>query len=717
MERVGAADYLDLIQVSDPKLSPDGERVAFVRTVPADDESYEATVCVAPLGDDGGGTGGDDAGDDDAEAGGVRPLTDDDGRDAAPRWSPDGSRIAYTSTYGDGEERAQLWVRPVDGGEATRVTDVAGDVSSPAWSPDGTRIAFAQRSTPGERERGLDLDLAGATESDEPYEREPPDPRVIDRLVYRADARYFDGTRSHVYVVDVETGSVERLTDGDIDFRGPDWVDDTTLYYLVEYRDATEVDGERPPDDGIRYDVVAHDLETGTAETLVETTDWDPAIAATADGRVAYTYKPEERATLRQRDLCVHDPGADETLAVTADVDRTVDGAPRWSPDGREVYFLTPDEGHVVLRRAAVDADGVGEPEEVVAEGHLADFSVGDDAVAFVRSAWDHRGDVFATTRDGGPVSRLTEVNAGYLDGRAVGEPEEVRFSADEGPEIQGWVLTPPDFDPDRTYPLAVEIHGGPHAMWTTSGTMWHEFQTLAARGYVVFWCNPRGSTGYGEAFMAANERDWGDVTMADVVAGVDLVAERPYVDEENLFVTGGSFGGYMTGWIVGHTDRFRAAVAQRGVYELSSFYGSTDAFKLVEWDFGTAPWEEPSFLWERSPAAYADDVTTPTLVIHADADYRVPVNNGELFYLFLRRNGVETRLVRYPRDGHELSRSGEPGHVVDRIERIVRWFDGYSDHHDVPPAVEREDDGLTAGAEHGHADGDGDADRGEDGA
>ena len=698
MDRVEAADYRDLVQVSDPRLSPDGDRVAFVRTVPAGDRTYESTVYVASLGGDGSGAGG-------IAADGARRFTAADGRDEAPRWSPDGSRLAFTSTRGVGEERAQLWVLPADGGEAAQVTDVAGAVSSPAWSPDGSKVAFAQRSTPGEREHGLDLALAGHVGSDQSYEREPPDPRVIDRLVYRAEACYFDGTRSHVYVVDVETGSVERLTDGDLDFVEPGWGDASTIYYVVEYRDSPEAGDAERPDDSIRYDVVARDVETGEVETLVETTDWKPEVAATEDGRVAYTYKPAARTTLRQREVRVHDQQTGEAATVTDSLDRTVEGCPRWGPDGREVYFRTPDEGHVRLRRIEVDGDGeVGEPAVVVDDGHLTGFSVGDDVVAFVRSAWDHRGDVFAATRGGADVSRLTEVNAGYLDGRTLSEPEEVRFASDDGTEIQGWVLTPPDADPDRTYPLAVEIHGGPHAMWTTSGTMWHEFQTLAARGYVVFWCNPRGSTGYGEAFVAANERDWGDVTMADVMAGVDLVAERPYVDEDNLFVTGGSFGGYMTGWVVGHTDRFRAAVAQRGVYELSSFYGSTDAFKLVEWDFDAVPWEDPAFLWERSPAAYADEVTTPTLVIHADADYRVPVNNGELFYLFLARNGVETRLVRYPRDGHELSRSGEPGHVVDRLERIVRWFDGYSDHHDVPPALERGDEGLTAGDERGEA-------------
>jgi dipeptidyl aminopeptidase/acylaminoacyl peptidase len=214
-----------------------------------------------------------------------------------------------------------------------------------------------------------------------------------------------------------------------------------------------------------------------------------------------------------------------------------------------------------------------------------------------------------------------------------------------------------------------------------------------------VFWCNPRGSTGYGEEFTTAVERDWGDVTTQDVLAGARHVADREYVDEANAFVTGGSFGGFVTGWLVGHTDFFAGAVAQRGVYDLTGFYGSSDAYKLVEGDFRAVPWDDADFLWAQSPAAYAEYVDTPTLLVHAEDDYRTPANTAELFYRSLQKQDVETRLVRYPREGHELSRSGEPGHVVDRIERIVRWFDGYSDHSDAERALDRpRGGGLTAG-------------------
>ncbi len=697
MDGITASDFHDLTFPSDPQLSPDGERVAFVRKVPDDDESYEATIYVVSV---------DDGCD-------PRAFTVSEGVDSAPRWSPSGDRLAFVSTRGDGDDRPQLWVMPTDGGEAQRLTNVPGGVSTPVWSPDGSRLAFVQATTAAEREAGIDLDVAESGE--EEYERETPDPRVVDRLVYREHAHYIDGARSHVYVVDADAtvdvgdadeggsdadGPVSRLTDGDFDFYAPDWGDAETLYYVVKRTD--------DPDDSAVIDIVAHDLAADESETLVQTTGWMGTVTATEDGRVVYPRTPEDRMSLRQTNLELYDRETDETTVLTEEVDRTV-ASGQWDPDESSLYFVAPNEGAYVIQRATVDAESGDVQLDAVADGgDVAGISVGEGAVAIAESDWDHPGDVFVVR--GGEKTRLTELNADFLASREVGEPEELRFDSD-GHEVQGWLLTPPGFDPSETYPLAVEIHGGPHAMWSTSGTMWHEFQTLAAAGYVVFWSNPRGSTGYGEDFAMAIERDWGDVTMRDVMAGVDHVCEREYVDESNAFVTGGSFGGFMTGWIVGHTDFFRGAVAQRGVFDLSSFYGSTDAFKLIEGDFGTTPWEDPEFLWEQSPVAYAGDATTPTLVIHSDNDFRVPVNNGEMFYLFLKKSGVDTRLVRYPREGHELSRSGEPGHIVDRIERIVRWFDGYSDYADVPRALDRGDDGLSAGETKGSDDTDGSGD------
>jgi dipeptidyl aminopeptidase/acylaminoacyl peptidase len=672
MEHVAAADYHDIVQVSDPQFAPDGENVAFVRKVPEDDESYEATVYTVPT------SGGE-----------PHQFTIAEGVDSSPRYSPSGDRLAFVSTRGADDDRPQLWLVPTNGGEARQVTDVAGGVQSIAWSPDGNRIAFVQRSRPEERAEDIDLDIANADDDEaHEYEREAPDPRVIDRLIFRTGTNSFDGTNAHLYVVDLADDSIERFTEGERDFTVPEWGTASELYYAV----CREPD----PDDTSRYDIERLDLESDEIETVVESNGWGAALAATEDGRVAYSFTPEEQTSLRQTELRIYDRNTEETHEPTAELDRTLafETGIEWDAANESVYFATPDEGAVALRRVRWDDTDV---ETVVHEGDLTGFSTGEHGTAVVQSEWDHRGDVFAVDDSGS--DRLTDVNADYLNERAVQEPEELRFEGGDGDRIQAWVLTPPDFDPDASYPLAVEVHGGPHAMWTTSGTMWHEFQTLAARGYVVFWCNPRGSTGYGEDFAASIERDWGPVTMADITAGVDRVCERDYVDADDVHLTGGSFGGFMTGWMVGQTDRFTSAVAQRGVFDQLGFYGSTDwAFKLVEGDYNTTPNEEPLFLWEHSPAGHADQVDTPTLVLHADRDFRVPVNNAELFHRLLHKHGVETRLVRYPRDGHELSRSGEPAHVVDRLERIVRWFDGYSEYHDAPIALDRGDEGLTAG-------------------
>ncbi|MFC7190572.1 S9 family peptidase [Halocatena marina] len=668
MQTVKAKEYHEIVQVSDPQLSPDGETVAFVRKEPVEDE-YETTVYVVSVDGDR-----------------MRQFTAKEGIDANPRWSPNGDHLAFTSIRGD-SDTSQLWVLPVDGGEARQLTDVVGGVETFVWSPDGNRIAFTQNSIDDEREVGLDRD----TSVNKEYNREPPDPKVIDRMVYRAQEQYFDGTRSHVYTVELENELVMRHTAGNYDFVAPEFGDATTLYYAV-CRDT-------PTDDSTRYDIDSVDLESGEVETITQTTSWAPSIAATEDGYLAYPRTPEPRASMQQTDVEVCDPTGEQTV-ITADLDRTVEPQSiQWAGD--DLYFLTPDTGNVVLRRAVLEA--TNDPERdletdssiVVKDGELTGVSVEGDTIAFIKSEWDHPGDVFALVD--GDVRRLTTVNADYLDSHHIGQPEAIWFEND-GREIQGWLLTPPEADIDRSeqYPLVVEIHGGPHGMWSTSGTMWHEFQTLAARGYAVFWCNPRGSVGYGDSFATAIERDWGQVTMNDVLAGTDRVAEREYIDTDNQFVTGGSFGGYMTAWIVAHTDRFSGAVAQRGVYDLASFYGSTDAFKLIEGDFDALPWEDSEFLWKHSPAAHATHVETPTLIIHSDNDFRVPVNNAELLHLFYRKLGVETRLVRYPREGHELSRSGEPNHIVDRLERIVRWFDGYSDYHDVPKALERGSDGLS---------------------
>lgn len=656
MARITAEDYRNIASPVHPRVSPDGERVAYVQSVPADGDSYDTSVWVAAA------DGSDQK----------RIATDA----TEPRWGPNGDRIAFVRP--DEFGIPQLHVVDADGREPERVTNVAGGVTgfvityvpppSFAWSPDGSKIAFVQPTTAEQRAQTQDLERGDEWEPDP-----SPDPRVIKRIRYRSQTVYKDGKRTHVYVLDLETGEIERVTEGEFDHSDPDWGDDDSVYYLSQR-------GE-DPDQSVEFQILRYDRSTGNEHQVTETTGRipePPTISVASDGRVAYTSMPTENMALRQREIQVYDPSTDETVTPTEPMDRTL-GRQKvldWDEDEDVLYFLTPDRGKVVVRKVRADA---GEPPEVVVEdGHISDASVAGGTVAFTQTHWDHPGDLFAADVGDGDLRRLTNLNEALLDDRDVSEPEELAFESD-GEEIQGWLLTPPDFDPDESYPLIVQIHGGPHDMWSNAGSMWHEFQMQAAHGYAVFWCNPRGSTGYGEAFVSAIHDDWGETTMTDIEAGVDHVAEREYVDADDAFVTGGSFGGYMVGWIVGHTDRFNGAIAQRGVYDFSSFYGSTDVFRLVDDTYDTVPWEDPDRLWEASPVAYVDDVSTPTLVIHSEDDFCVPVNNAEMYFAFLKRTGTTTEFVRYPDEGHELSRSGAPDHVVDRLERIVDWCDRFS--------------------------------------
>ena len=307
------------------------------------------------------------------------------------------------------------------------------------------------------------------------------------------------------------------------------------------------------------------------------------------------------------------------------------------------------------------------------------DLSPAGRQVAFVASTDRAPWDLYIANADGSGLRRLTGVNDDWLADRQLGDVEDLWFESADGTPIQGWVVKPPDFDPEKKYPLVLSIHGGPHVMWSRhEPTMWHEWQVLAAHGYVVLACNPRGSDGYGRDFRAALLGRWGEADLPDLLAGVEAVVAQGYVDPERLVITGGSYGGFMTAWVIGHDARFKAAVAQRGVYDLASFYGTSDIPRLVEWEFASRPWEDPQLLWQYSPLAYVENMHTPLLLIHSDNDFRAPIPAAEGLFVALRRLRRTVEMVRYPRDGHELSRSGEPEHRVDRLERIVDWFERF---------------------------------------
>ena len=661
MQPIRTTDYRELSKVHSPSIARDGT-IAFVETTPSGDQSYESSIYTIQA--------------DESE----RQEFITVGNAGQPAWSPSGDRLAFVSARES--DRGQVWIAPADGGEATQVTTVFGGVTAIQWSPDGERIAFLQEVEPPEMERDLDLDA----ENDYEYESTSPDPRVLSRLVYRlepgarptrGDDAYFNEARTQVYVVELKTGEVKRATAVDYDHYAPSWGDSDTLYFLGKYDD----------DDGVDYEVLAWDRESGETESLTDVSihpNTVPTLSAASDGRVAFSSDPAEPELMPQTEIEVYDPETGESAFPTEPLDRkpTHSQPFHWDGDEETLFFMVDDEGGKSL--VAVPADASESPYRVVSETDINGTAVGGGKVAFTQSEWDHPGDVFVQCIDEDEPTRLTNVNSDYLADRQVLEPEELWHDNGEGDQIQSWILTPPDFDPEETYPVIVEVHGGPSpVMWTTSGTMWHEFQLLAQEGYIVFWQNPRGSTGYGKEFMRAVRRDWGGPFYRDVMAGVDLLTERDYVDEENLFITGGSYGGYMTAWTITQTDRFRAAVAQRGVYDFRTMYGTTSFPQLMDWYYGVKPWEDPQLYLDHSPAAQAHHADTPLMIMQSDLDFNCPNADAEMMYRYLLKNDVTARLVTYPREGHALSRSGEPKHVVDRLDRILSWFNGFSDYHD----------------------------------
>ncbi len=674
-ELITIADLYDIEWLEDPRISPDGAWIAYVRVTPDRTRNTDrrAIWLATPEGE-------------------CKQFTAGTHQDHTPRWSPDGKTLAFVSTRSD--DKPQIYLIPVDGGEARPLTSMPSGATEPAWSPNGSQIAFLSRVHEAERAK------EDAGEEEEPpadpweakrrkeqrkhEEEERVDPRVITRLPYRSGTSFLDGRHSHIYVISVQTeedeGKPRRLTDGDIDFGPPAWTTDGQAILSHTARDP-EADSLFLHQDLVRIDVASGAMERLSHDDRF--TDFAPRPSL--DGRwIAYTRMPEERPLGWGPRLAVMPAAGTSADArdLSLVLDRPIEDF-RWSPDSQVIYFNVEDQGNTHLYRVALNSS---EPERILDGTRSIDmFDVpawsasGDHPpIAFVASTPTAPSDLYLRT-PAGAEQPLTQINADYLAEKATQTPEEVRFTAPDGQAIQGWIVKPPNFDPSHKYPMIVDIHGGPHVMWGPNfRTLWHEWQVFAARGYVVFFCNPRGSEGYGHAFQDAIHDNWGYAEGPDILAGIDHVVSQGYVDPDRMCVTGGSYGGYMTTWLVGHDDRFAAAATQRGVYNLTSFYGTSDAFELIEVEFDGDPWSITDKLHHHSPLAYAPNIHTPLLILHSEQDYRVPISDAEQLFAVLRRLGREVQFVRYPREGHELSRSGEPKHRVDRLQRIVGWFDRY---------------------------------------
>jgi dipeptidyl aminopeptidase/acylaminoacyl peptidase len=362
---------------------------------------------------------------------------------------------------------------------------------------------------------------------------------------------------------------------------------------------------------------------------------------------------------------------------LNVELDRSVGGY-HWTSDSSGLIFFAGTEGIAPIYHTAVENGEV----TTLARGEFKSLwlDVGKDGeVAFVASKPDAPPELYWLPAGEDQYRQMTEFNQAFLDEVYVQPMHELWFTTPSGNRIQGWYMLPVGYEEGKQYPMALHIHGGPHVMWGPSQeSMFHEWQTHAGEGYVVFYCNPRGAAGYGESFQKALHGGWGEVAYEDIMAGVDALLEKGFVDESKMAVTGGSYGGYMTAWIVSHNNRFQCAVSQRGVYNLISFTGTSDVPSLIFGEFDVYPWEDHDLLWRHSPVAYAHQIKTPLLIIHSENDFRVPIEQAEQLFSFVRYSGGTVEMWRYPREGHELSRSGEPEHRMSRLRKMTDWFNRY---------------------------------------
>ncbi|MCA9968828.1 MAG: S9 family peptidase [Anaerolineales bacterium] len=673
--RITAEDLYEFQLPSDPQISPDGRLVMFcVQWVERKTEKKFTNLWLAP-------------------ADGSRPprrFTHGKQRDTHPRWSPDGRQIAFLSNRAD-EKQAQIYLIPIDGGEAQPLTELSGSLSTFEWSPDGRRLVCQFRKKD---------EAAVEREKDEQKKKLGIVDRRITSLDYRFDgAGYLPEEQWHVWTVDAATGEATQLTDGQYEELSPRWSPDGRHILFASNR------SERPDMEHDATDLYLLPADGGEMQRIETPYGRKFAFAFAPDGQhIAYLGRKQVGKWYQNGNVYVTRTDGGGARNLTGDVDvhfGSMTGGdifgsppmlpPAWLPDGRGLLAMSTVRGNQPLQRIAVGADVMTAPVAVTAV--LADdadpaanptvvgtFSLSADGqkLAFWGASQADPGQIWLHDFDSGATTQLTHFNADLLASLELGAIEEVWFDGPDGNRLHGWVMTPPGFDPAQRYPAILEIHGGPQTQYGRN--FFHELHYLAAHDYVVFWSNPRGSIGYGEAHTGAIYGCWGTVDYADVMAWTDEVAKRPYVDETRLGVTGGSYGGYMTTLIIGKTDRFKAAVAQRVVSNVISFYGSSDLTWGTEYLMGieTPPWEAFDAYWTISPMKYIGNAKTPTLIIHSEQDMRCHKEQGEQVFVALRRQGVDTELVLFPEESHGLSRGGRTDRRIARLNHILRWFETY---------------------------------------
>jgi dipeptidyl aminopeptidase/acylaminoacyl peptidase len=654
--------------VADPRISPDGAEILYTQiTVTSKHDNYQTAVWLV------------------AAAGGPARQITVGPRDSAPRWSADGKRMAFLRAgEKDGKsEPAQIYIMEMGGGEAHALTDMPKGAGAPVWSPSGQAIAFISTT------ETKDFDK-------KKVEEEKSDVKVITRAVYRSNGTgYIDTDRvGHLWTVDVpatitETAKAKQITSDKFEESTPVWSKDETHLYFSSNR-VPEAYYEPPA-----TDIFAVDAKGGELQRIVHVEGAAAGLSLSPDGkRMAFVSAAKGKVvrSYDQTDLFVVDLTAGAVPKnLTIDYDFDIGGgiggdqsAPRgggpslpyWSKDGKYLYVTAAEKGRANLKRIETH---LGKVEDVTTGDHdiVAYNATSDNGrVAVMISDMTHIGDVYLIDHDQAP-KQLTKVNDTLFSQLDLPDTEEIMYKSFDGKMVQGYIVKPPHFDASKKYPLILNIHGGPHS--TYGYTFFHEMHWMAAKGYVVFYPNPRGSTSFGQDFGNIIQYHYPGDDFKDLMAGVDAVIAKGYVDPDRLGVTGGSGGGLLTDWVITQTNRFKAAVAQRDIADWRDFWYTADFAQFTPTWFKGAPWREEADFKARSPITYIENVQTPLMLVLGEADLRTPpAAGGEQMFRALKYLKKPVVMVRFPGESHELSRSGVPKHRIERLEHIVGYFDKY---------------------------------------
>ena len=642
-------DHISMKRLSAPVLSPDGKWIAFsVTSYDKAANKGSSDIYLVPT------AGGDPV-----------QLTSHEAGDHSPAWSPDGKTIAFISSRSGS---SQIWLISTGGGEAWQLTDIATGADGPEWSPDGKKILFTSMVWPG-----CD-DECNAKRLKE-MESSKVKAKIIDNLLYRHwNTWRDDGRKSHLFLVDVKSGEhLNLIPDAEYDVPPFPFGGSGDYTFSPDGKEICFTAKVAPnPATHTNLDLFLIPAEGGEPKNITEEyegEDFGPVFSP--DGRfIAFGVRERPTFEADQAELYLYDRESGRRIKVTEDFDRNV-GEYVWSPDMKSIYITAGDEGHNPIRRISLTAGG----EIVVKGGWMSGINLSLDGktLVFSRQSLSAPAEIFSANSDGSDVTQLTFFNKPPLDNIEMGEVKEEWFEGADGDRVQIFVILPPGFDPSKKWPMVVLIHGGPQGAFANNFHYRWNAQLFASPGYVAACINFHGSTGYGQKFVDSVSKNWGGSPYEDIIKGTDHMISLGYVDPKRIGAAGGSFGGYMVNWICSQTDKFACLISHAGLFNLESMYGGTEELWFPEWELDGPYWENREYYDKWSPHRFVNNMKTPTLVIHGQHDYRVPVGQAMEMFTALQRQGVPSRFIYYPDETHFVQK---PQNAELWYKEVHAWFE-----------------------------------------